>query len=647
MAAGVSLAGTKLAAQIEVNPWGGLRGLRVNGELMPLASGLRATAPGATATREVERLRNPQFTRQGRRQISSGGLVFGAARAPEAGPGRRNARPDVAGELAYEDTADGDANADVSIVAHVATPLTELDYFLRLPAADYPQARAELIDATTAGLPTDADLPRGAAKGVRVTSSRRTVELRFAAAVDVTIARTRDGALEISFPVAKGDLAPEQAVRFAFALHARGEPDRRPVTLVLDARHPGSAFDGVGGNFRLQSPLDPPQVAYNLENLRVAWARANLPLDRWQPDENLDPLAEAAAGRLDATVRHAMEMEQTLAAKKIPLVLTVWSIPAWARTPVGPRPSGGGGGQTYHLRPDKLEAVARSIGAYFDYIRKNYDVEPRLFSFNETDIGYDILATPAEHTAQLKAIGAYFAAHGIPAKFMLGDTGDPTGIHFIDDALGDPEALRYVGAVSYHSWRGGTVEQFTRWGEAARKLGVPLLIGEGGMDADAYRYQALLLEPWYARLELTEYIDICRLSQPLSILQWQLTENYSLLTGGRNGEPLAPAQRFWQLKQLDLTPPGAAALPITSNVAAIAPCAFLDAAHGTVAIHLVNNAAQRPATITGLPARVKNLRVIVTDATRGMKAGGTIAVRDGAAQCTLDATSFTTLLSEP
>jgi hypothetical protein len=172
-----------------------------------------------------------------------------------------------------------------------------------------------------------------------------------------------------------------------------------------------------------------------------------------------------------------------------------------------------------------------------------------------------------------------------------------------------------------------------------------VLVGEGGMDSDAYRYQALLLEPWYALVEISEYIDICRLSQPLTILQWQLTENYSLLTGGRNGQPLAPAQRFWQLKQLGSTPAGAAALPIACDKSALVPCAFVDPANGTFVVHLINNGATRPATFTGFPPSVKTLRVYVTDALRGMKEEARVNVVNGSATLTLDSMSYTTAFS--
>lgn len=61
-------------------------------------------------------------------------------------------------------------------------------------------------------------------------------------------------------------------------------------------------------------------------------------------------------------------------------------------------------------------------------------------------------------------------------------------------------------------------------------------------------------------------------------------------------------------------------------------------------MHLVNNGATRPAILAGLPANLKELRVYVTDAQRGMKEGDRIPVANGTARFTLDNASFTTLI---
>ena len=157
---------------------------------------------------------------------------------------------------------------------------------------------------------------------------------------------------------------------------------------------------------------------------------------------------------------------------------------------------------------------------------------------------------------------------------LLGDTGDAQPVDFINTAMDDPQAVKYIGAVSFHSWHGGTDDLFSRWGHAAKKLGVPLLVAEGGTDSDSYAYPNILLEPWYGLDEISQYVQICRMAQPLSILQWQLTENYSLLTAGKPGQSFTPTQRFWQLKQLDETPIGSTAIPITCDKSAISASAM-------------------------------------------------------------------------
>ncbi len=76
----------------------------------------------------------------------------------------------------------------------------------------------------------------------------------------------------------------------------------------------------------------------------------------------------------------------------------------------------------------------------------------------------------------------------------------------------------------------------------------------------------------------------------------------------------------------------------------MAYAALGDIANGVYAIHLVNTGATRPATIGGLPASLKSLRVYVTDGQRGMKEGDPISVANGTAQFTLDSASYTTLI---
>jgi hypothetical protein len=225
---------------------------------------------------------------------------------------------------------------------------------------------------------------------------------------------------------------------------------------------------------------------------------------------------------------------------------------------------------------------------------------------------------------------------------LLGDTGNPTGDKFIDVALADPEAAKYIGAVSFHSWNSGTIEQYAHFSQAAQQLNVPLLVAEGGLDPSAHQYRAIFLEPWFCLNEVSQYVEICRVAQPLSILHWQLTADYSILTGGNGGQALQPAQRFWDIKQLGMTAADSRAMLITCDNPKVISCAFAD--HGAWVVHLVNNGAARTASVSGLPGGVKEMRAFVTDSRRGMQETGRVPVVQGTVQLPVDAMSFTSLV---
>jgi hypothetical protein len=423
------------------------------------------------------------------------------------------------------------------------------------------------------------------------------------------------------------------------------ETDKIPIQLTLDPLHPGRVFDGIGGNFRLQNlTADPPVIEYNLKNLPVAWARVAMPWNQWHPAENTDPIDAAKAGKLNQNVHRAMDMARTLAQRRLPIIISIWSPPSWAVLPAGK------GGRGKKLNPEKWDAISKSICAYIIYMKDNYGAEPALFSFNESEMGIDVLQSAAEHVVQIKMLGAYFATQGLETRMLLGDTGNARGINFIKLAMDDPEALKYVTAVSFHSWNGGTDQVLSAWGDAAKKLGIPLLVAEAGTDPQAYRDPAKLESAKYSLDEINLYVRICALCQPRSLMQWQLTADYSLLAGysaGRGAptgtQTLRPTQRFWNLKQLGSTSAGAFALPAKCDRPALTCAAFGDIARGVYTVHLVNTGATRQATLTGLPAGVKELRVYVTDAQRGMQEGERIAVSGGTAQFVVDAATFTTV----
>ena len=87
-------------------------------------------------------------------------------------------------------------------------------------------------------------------------------------------------------------------------------------------------------------------------------------------------------------------------------------------------------------------------------------------------------------------------------------------------------------------------------------------------------------------------------------------------------------------------------MPVSVDRPNISSAALGDIARGAYAVHLNNNGASRPATISGIPASVKKMRIYVTDAERGMQLMAIKGVVDGQVSFVLEAQTFTSLFSE-
>jgi O-glycosyl hydrolase len=367
----------------------------------------------------------------------------------------------------------------------------------------------------------------------------------------------------------------------------------------------------------------------------------------WQPDENIDPVEAVKAGKLNQHVHESMLMAQKLAKIGIPVIISDWSAPDWAVT--NNQPERGRNLRGTPLNHDKIEKIYKSIGDYIVYLKQNFGVEPVAFSFNESDLGINVRQTGKEHADFIKGFGAHMASRGLTTKLLLGDNSDATTFEFIQPAINNPETHKYISAVSFHSWRGCDDETLNKWSRAAKQLNLPLIVAEGSTDAAAWTYPEIFYEQTFALYEINLYIRICSICQPLSILQWQLTSDYSVLKGEgifRTQGPLTPTRRFWNLKQLAYTPEDAFSLPNTCNKEEVNCAVFGNLARGKFAVHMVNNGAERPAEIKGLPADAEVMEVYVTDTTRGMEKTGEIKASDGVFRLNLPPAAMISLISK-
>ena len=594
--------------QTEVMAWGNLTGIRVEGELMDFETTL--VVGGSHSGRERYTYR---YERKDDVRVSTSTIER------------------VTFTERVTDTAQG--------CCHVSLQLTS-DTTLDVPAGLCLHLNAEKY--ATASVKT---APRKLSVRLKDAGSVvREIQLNFSRSVKLTQSHGNDE-ICITIPVMT-TLRKGTSATLDMDVSASGRIDHSDAIVRVDASHPGRSFLGMGGNFRLQNPAtDPAVIDYCLHNIRVAYGRVEMPWRQWHPDENA-PLIHAKPDELPQHVRQSMEMAQRLAAQGMPVIVSCWFPPMWAIDNTSPRRGRWQGVAAHRLDPAKQQRIVASLTDYLVYLKEHYGVEAALFSFNESDLGIDVLHTPEEHASFIKDMGREMRRRGLATRMLLGDTSDATPTRFIVPALNDPDAHPFIGAVSFHSWRGCDDATLRVWADAAAQLGVPLLVGEGSTDAAAWRYPQIFKESTFALYEINLYVRMLNVCQPQSILQWQLTADYSLLWGGGvfgSQGPLTPTQRFWNIRQLAATPEGSFALPVSSSKATLNCAAFGNLAKGEYCVHLVNNGAACHAVVSGLPADISKATMFVTNADASMSES-IVNVTDGTLNASLPPLSFISLM---
>lgn len=579
----------------EVMAWSNITGVRLEGELIDFESTLRVGTPGGNMELSGrEKQRHIKYNREGDTQTT--------------------VTPMHGAEFTQRVTDVDGSTVRLGWHVEVNETLSEGAYFcMAFSSRYYAQARF-----------------RTSGRKVSVTAPERRLTLTFNKAVKTQM--RREGSDQVLYVTLLPSLVKGQTNDLSAVLTVDGVRHHETAEITLDTTRPGREFVGFGGNFRIQNVAkDPAVIDYCLKNMRVAFGRVEMPWRLW--DEG---------GAEQEHVRRSAEMARRLKQVGMPVIVSCWFPPAWAGDLTT---RSDGTARAYHLKASETVRIYASLYSYLAFLKRDYGVEADYFSFNESDLGIDVVFTPEEHRDFIKSFGQYLADRDMKTLMLLGDNSDANTFDFILPALNDPSARRYIGAVSFHSWRGCDDATLQKWAGASRQINVPLIVGEGSTDAAAHQYPAIFNESTFALYEINLYTRLCAVCQPLSILQWQLTSDYSVLWGdgiyGSEG-PLRPTQRFFNLKQLSMTPANAFAIPAQCDKENVNVAAFLKAATAECAIHMVNNGASCQARITGLPANIRRAAVYITN--RHQQADQQqIAVTDGVALVDMPAESFVTV----
>lgn len=626
----------QLSAQTEFTTWGNLTGIRVENQLMPFETSLVL----------VNQWDDVRATRKEAQPITferdNGQKIFAYTFNEE-----------VSWEQRIQDIGANKTQLNIAFSTSIDTVITGAFFKVKLPQV-FDEETQFTIDAPQAIQFADISKPLLNANYKAVTKSftakaiNQTITVKSDTPVKTLMVK-EDGQIALYFTLASGEVAAG-TYKNTMTISVDGDIDREPVNIKIYPEQEGKHFDGIGGNFRLQNPdTDPQVIDYSLKNLRVAWSRVELPWRLWHENEDTDPVALFKKGKLHPKVKSSMEMAQRLDQMGIPVILAGWFAPDWAIIGErfrGKRPDGSMGNS---LRQEKKEKIYASITSYVKFLKEEYGVEPVMFSFNESDLGIDVHQSESEHNQLIKELGNHFRENDINTQFLLGDTADANGWEFTTEASLDPEARPYIGGVSFHSWRGWTDENMLKWSDISSRVNKPLFVGEGSIDAGAWRYPKIFEEPTYALDEIDVYVKILNQAQPITILQWQLTADYSPMSGGgifgNDKDELYPTQRFYNLKQLGETPKNVNHIPVTIDKSDVRVAAMGNSKTGDYAIHIVNKGATRAVTINSLPQNLTSLNVYVTNKNKSFEKQENIVVQNGAASFTIEGASYITLMN--
>jgi len=194
---------------------------------------------------------------------------------------------------------------------------------------------------------------------------------------------------------------------------------------------------------------------------------------------------------------------------------------------------------------------------------------------------------------------------------LLGDATGPRGTHeYVLTAAADAEAMKYVGAVAFHTWGGATPEQYAAWGDVGEWLGLPLLAAEVGVDAWAHSNR--MYDTYhYGLREAQMQQELILYARPAGTQFWEFTGDYGLAKTKPDGT-VEPTARFWLMKHFtDLTPQKSDVLATTSDQKDVLVTAFRTPA--VMSVHIVNLGPARTAKFEGLPPG--NWKMVVTTET--------------------------------
>ena len=471
-------------------------------------------------------------------------------------------------------------------------------------------------------------------------SARIKAEFDNYAQVQIQDSRNWSDTFTVFVFIHAGAMKRGESSRLKIALWADGQIDEQTANLKVYPTENLYQVAGMGGSYCFGSHSAISR--YTLDNIPVSFSRTGISLARWQPQPGG---STEGNDRPDSELHHEFEMMRELSARKIPYVASIWDLPVWLYDGGKTTESGNDNKVPRALWPD----LCNSICGYLTYAKRNYQAEPAYFSFNEPDGGVRVSFSAEEHRDFIAMLGAQFAQQNLNTKILLGDVANPrTTLGYPIPASTDLEAMKYVGALSLHTWGGADPQQYRQWSDLSKRLKLPLFISEAGPDPD-FKSKPFF-RPYAYVDEMVHYQQIFLYAQPQAVVYWEYSDNYPLLkSDGRTPPKFALTERLCLQKHwCEFIPPESNAHRTASDNTHILFTAFSHKdSHGkSLSLHVANPDWPRKAVITGIPECITSMNAVRTAKDEYFKSLEAVPVVNGTATLYLPAQSLTTLTTQ-
>jgi hypothetical protein len=387
-----------------------------------------------------------------------------------------------------------------------------------------------------------------------------------------------------------------QTVEVGTVTPPRPTPTPIPITIYPQdfrqtIRHVGSGnfIHRYGG---VSTALDPVS-GLNMEILQPRFARVHMALDTWEPEnDNGDPGDIEAAAFRDSGDNHAtFELLRIFKERKVEVIASIWGVPDWLVE--DPEPD------TQRIIPRALYSEAiESIAAWLLRARDEYGLEVAYVSFNEANLGINVLLSPADVIAMVSQAGPRFAELGLKTRWLLGDCASVNGcLDYLRPIWAEQSIRPYLGPLAFHSWDALNVSDgaLEAIGAFALQEGLEVLCTEAGWDPQLWQRAAEFPDWNNARRLGIVYSRVLKLTRASAVYYWEMMgQDYSLNDGSKPYPALDMVRLF-----NGRLPPGSQILGTSPNgsnrylLAAQTPSGLV--------LFLTNAATKEDVRVTGLP----------------------------------------------